>query len=82
MTKAENRAAAKAWHEERERQRRELARTEAVKAELVELDRLRCYLMKNITLGHTRPLIETIDDYVEYITGDRTSLHTPHHKCG
>lgn len=42
MTKADNKVAAKAWHEERERQRRELARPEAVKTELVQLDRLRC----------------------------------------
>lgn len=82
MTKAENRAAAKAWHEDRMRQRAAEARTEAVKAELVELDRLRSYLIKNRTLGHARPLIEAIDDYVEQITGDRTALHTKNHKCG
>lgn len=75
MTKAENRAAAKAWHEERMRQRAAGARAEAVKAELVELDRLRCYLIRERTLGHTRPLIDAIDDYAEQITGDRTALH-------
>lgn len=75
MTKAENRAAAKAWHEERRRQHAEEARAEAVKAELVELNRLRCYLIRERTLGHTRPLIDAIDDYVEQITGDRTALH-------
>ncbi|MET4384380.1 t-SNARE complex subunit (syntaxin) [Bradyrhizobium sp. F1.4.3] len=82
MTKAENRAAAKAWHEERERRHAEEARAEAAKAELVELDRLRSYLIKSRTLGHVRPLIDAIDDYVEQITGDRTTLHAKNHKCG
>lgn len=82
MTKAENRAAAKAWHEERRRQRAAEARAEAVKAELVELDRLRCHLIKNITLGRTRPLIDAIDDYVEQITGDRTALHAKSSSIG
>lgn len=82
MTKAENRAAAKAWHEERERERHELARAEAVKAELVELGRLRCYLIKTRMLGHTRPLIDAIDDYVEQITGDRTKLHAQSSSIG
>ncbi|MBK3663468.1 hypothetical protein JJE66_19865 [Bradyrhizobium diazoefficiens] len=74
MTKAENRAAAKAWHDERMRQRGAEARAEAVKAELVELDRFRRYLMQS-RIGHTQPLIDAIDDYVEQITGDRTALH-------
>lgn len=81
MTKRENRAAAKVWHEERERQRHELAQAEAVKAELAELDRFRRYLMQN-RLGHTWPLIEAIDDYAEQITGDRTSLHAHNHSIG
>lgn len=74
MTKVENRAAAKAWHEERMRQRAEEARAESVKAELAELDRFRRYLMHS-RLGHTRPLIDAIDDYVGQISGDRTALH-------
>lgn len=82
MTKTENRAAAKAWHEERMRQRAAEARAEAVKEELIELERLRSYLIKNGTLGHARPLIDAIDDYVEQITGNRTALHLKNHKCG
>lgn len=82
MTKAENRAAARAYHQERMRQHAEEARAIAVKAELVELERLRNYLIKNRTLGHGRPLIDAIDDYVEQITGDRTTLHAKNHKCG
>lgn len=74
MTKAENRAAAKAWHEERRRQRAEEARAEAAKAELAQMDRFRRYLMQS-RLGHTRPMIDAIDDYVGQITGDRTALH-------
>lgn len=64
------------------RQRDEEARAKAVEAELVELDRLRRYLIRERTLGYTQPLIDAIDDYVEKITGDRTKLHTHNHKCG
>lgn len=74
MTKAENRAAAKAYHQERMRKIDEEARAKAVEAELVELDRFRRYLMQG-RLGHTRPMIDAIDDYAEQITGDRTALH-------
>ncbi len=82
MTKAENRAAAKAWHEERRRQRDAEARAKAVEAELVELNRLRRYLIRERTLGYVRPLIEAIDDYVEQLTGDRTRLHAQNHSIG
>ncbi|WP_426413465.1 hypothetical protein [Bradyrhizobium ganzhouense] len=75
MTKAENRAAAKAYHLERMRKLDEEARAKAVEAELVELDRLRRYLIRERTLGCGRPLIDAIDDYVEQLTGDRTALH-------
>lgn len=81
MTKAENRAAAKAWHEERQRQRAAEARAEAVKVELVELDRFRRYLMQS-RLGHTRSLIDAIDNYAEQITGDRTVLHAKSSSIG
>lgn len=52
MTKAENRAAAKAYHQERMRKLDEEAHAKAAKAELVELDPLRCYLIKNMTLSY------------------------------
>jgi hypothetical protein len=45
MTKAENRAAAKAFHEERERLRREEWRAQAFAADLEQLDKLRRYLI-------------------------------------
>ena len=82
MTKAENRAAAKAWHEERQRQRDAEWRAKAVEAELVELDRLRRYLIRERTLGYVRPLIDAIDDYVEQVTGDRTALHAKSSSIG
>jgi hypothetical protein len=82
MTKAENRAAAKAYHQERMRKIDEGARAKAVEAELVELDRLRRYLIRERTLGYVRPLINAIDDYVEQITGDRTRLHAKNHSIG
>ena len=45
MTKAENRAAAKAFDEDRERKRREEWRAQAVAADLDQLDKLRRYLI-------------------------------------
>lgn len=75
MTKAENRAAAKAWHEEWRRQRDAEARQKAIETELNELDRLRRYLIRDRTLGPSRQLVDAIDDYVEELTGDRTKLH-------
>lgn len=81
MTKAENRAAAKAWHEERMRQRAAESRVQAVKAELAELDRFRRYPMQG-RLGHTRLLIDAIDGYAEQITGDRTALHAKSSSIG
>jgi hypothetical protein len=83
MTKAENKASAKAWHAEREAQRREIARAEAAKADLVELDRLRHYLIFNMkSKVNSRPLIDAIDDLAEKLTGDRRALHDKNHSIG
>jgi hypothetical protein len=83
MTKAESRAAAKAWHAEREAARRAIARADAAEVDLAELDRLRRYLifsMKSRVNG--RPLIDAIDDLAEKLTGDRTALHAKRHSIG
>jgi hypothetical protein len=85
MTKAENRAAAKAYHQERMRKRDEAAEAERVQADLAELDRLRRYLIfgtQSRRAGNREKLMAAIDDYVEEMTGDRTSLHAKNHKCG
>jgi hypothetical protein len=76
MTKAENRAAAKAFHQEQEQKRRELAHAEAVKADLAQLESLRRYLILGWKSG-TKPLrlIKAIDDCAEELSGDRTALH-------
>jgi hypothetical protein len=83
MTKTENRAAAKAYHQERELKRREEARAIAVAADLEELRRLRDYLIfkAKVRIPH-EDLTRAIDDYVEKLTGDRTALHAPHHSIG
>jgi hypothetical protein len=77
MTKAENRAAAKAYHQERMRKIDEEARARDIAADLAELDRLRRYLIFNRRAfgGDAEKLRSAIDDYVEQITGDRTTLH-------
>jgi hypothetical protein len=84
MTKAENRAAAKAWREYREQQRRDAERAADIAADLAELDRLRCYLIRGRRAhgADEEKLRSAIDDYVEQLTGDRTALHTKNHKCG
>jgi hypothetical protein len=83
MTKAENRAAAKAYHQEREQKRREEWHTQAVAADLEELRRLRHYLIFNKKAGVPHhDLTKAIDDYVEKLTGDRTALHAPRHSIG
>ncbi|WP_426615392.1 hypothetical protein [Bradyrhizobium sp. McL0616] len=85
MTKAENRAAAKAYHEERMRKLEEEAEAERVKADLAELDRLRRYLIFGRQArrgGDREKLMNAIDDYVGEMTGDRTRLHAKNHKCG
>jgi hypothetical protein len=79
MTKTENRAAAKAFHQEQERKRREEARAIAVAADLEQLDRLRRYL---ISREPARELLDAIDDYVEKLTGDRRTLHDQNHGIG
>jgi hypothetical protein len=83
MTKAENRTAAKAFHHERERRRREEWRTRAVAADLEQLDKLRRYLIFDTKARElARDLIDAIDDYVEKLTGDRRTLHSQNHSIG
>jgi hypothetical protein len=83
MTKSDNRAAAKAFREEQELKRQEEARQEAVKADLVELGALRHYLMFNLRSSvPAQDLISAIDDYVEKLTGDRTTLHSKSSSIG
>jgi hypothetical protein len=83
MTKAENRAAAKAFHEERERKRREQARAITVAADLEQLDALRRYLIfQTKARVPARELIDAIDDYVAKLTGDRRTLHDQNHGIG
>jgi hypothetical protein len=77
MTKAENRAAAKAYHPERMRKLDEEARAADIAADLAELDRLPRYLIFNrrAHCADAEKLRSAIDDYVEQLTGDRTKLH-------
>ena len=83
MTKAENRAAAKAWHAEREAQRRAAAEAVAINADLAELGRFRRYLILHMkSKADGRPLIDAIDDLAEKMTGDRSALHGHNHPIG
>lgn len=83
MTKSENRAAAKAYHAEQEAKRQELARRDAVKADLEQLAALRHYLIFNLrSRVDAHDLISAIDDYAGKLTGDRTALHTKRHSIG
>lgn len=84
MTKAENRAAARAYHQERMHKLDEQARAADIAADLAELDRLRRYLIFNRRAhgADAEKLRSAIDDYVGELTGDRTALHAKNHKCG
>ena len=79
MTKADNRAAAKAYHQERMKKRREEAHAIDVAADLEELRRLRRYLIFGRKVLLPYDLTRAIDDYVEKLTGDRRTLHAPGH---
>jgi len=83
MTKAENRAAAKVYHQQKMQELSDAIRNERIAADLAELDRLRNYLiLKSQTNVPRKPLITAIDDYVEMLTGDRCKLRTRHHSAG
>jgi len=76
MTKAENRAAAKAYQNEKRARWREEAHAAAVAADLEQLDTLRRYLIFGRKAAvPADELINAIDDYVERLTGDRRRLH-------
>jgi hypothetical protein len=76
MTKAENRAAAKAYREEKQRRWREEADAAAVAADLEQLAALRKYLIFDRKAGISADsLIKAIDDYAEKLTSDRRALH-------
>jgi hypothetical protein len=76
MTMAENRAAAKAYQEEKQRKWREEAHAAAVAADLEQLAALRKYLIFSRKVAIPgRELIDAIDDYAEKLTGDRRTLH-------
>jgi hypothetical protein len=80
MTKAENRAAAKAYQQEKERRWREEARAAAVAADLEELRKLRHYLIFDAKAPVPKgDLIDAIDDHAEKLTGDRRTLHAKAH---
>jgi hypothetical protein len=77
MTKAENRAAGRAWAAEKKRQFEEERDPAGRAADLEALRVIRHYLIfeaKNRGHAHERLRI-AIDDYAEELTGDRTALH-------
>ena len=83
MTKTENRAAAKAFREQRDQERRKEWHSQAVAADLEELRRIRHYLIFNKKAGVPhQDLTKAIDDYVERLTGDRRTLHGQNHSIG
>ncbi len=83
MTKSENRAAAKAYQEEKQCRWREEAHAAAVAADLEQLATLRKYLIFDRKAGASADsLIKAIDDYAEKLTGDRRALHTQGHSIG
>jgi hypothetical protein len=83
MTKTENRAAAKAYQEDKLRKWRQEARAAAIAADLEQLGALRKYLIFGKKAGApAQDLIDAIDDYAEKLTGDRRALHAQHQSIG
>jgi hypothetical protein len=83
MTKTENRAAAKAYQQEKDLRWREEARAAAVAADIEEMRKLRHYLLFHAQARvPARALIDAIDDYAEKLTGDRCTLHAQNHTIG
>jgi hypothetical protein len=77
MTKAENRAAGRAWAAEKKRRFEEGRDAAGRAADLEALRVMRDYLIfraKTRGFAYDR-LKAAIDDYAEEITGDRTALH-------
>ncbi|SHM40683.1 hypothetical protein [Bradyrhizobium lablabi] len=83
MTKAENRAAAKAYQQEKLRRWQEEAHAAAVAADLEQLAALRKYLIfkAKVRIPHD-DLLNAMDDYVERLTGNRRALHAQHQSIG
>lgn len=83
MTKAENRAAARAFAADQDRKRREAIHADAVKADLQHLEALRRYLITGWRSGpRPQALIDALDDCAEHLTGDRTALHAKSSSIG
>lgn len=83
MTKTENRAASRAYAAEKAQQMRQAIHADAVKADLVQLEVLRRYLVTGKRAGvPADDLLRAIDGYVEKLTGDRTTLHAKSSSIG
>ena len=81
MTKAENRAAAKAWQEERQRQYREDQHKANVAADVEKLTEFRWYIMlhRKVMDVNADPLIAAIEEHAERLTGDKHALSLKSH---
>lgn len=83
MTKADNRAAARAFAAEQDAKRRLAIHADAVQADLEQLEKLRRYLITGLRSGvPSGDLVSAIDDYAEKLTGDRTALHAKSSSIG
>jgi hypothetical protein len=83
MTEAENRAAARAYRQQKLHEMAQEIHKDRVNADLIELDRLRRYLLfKSASGGPRETLLSAIDDYVEALTGDWRALHGQGHSIG
>jgi hypothetical protein len=83
MTKAENKAAARDYQQQKLSEMAQAIYNERVTADLIELDRLRRYLIFTSESGGPREaLLSAIDDYVEALTGDQRTLHGQNSSIG
>jgi hypothetical protein len=81
MTKAENRAAAKAWRDEWQRQAREEQHKADVAADIEKLTEFRWYVMlhRRVKEVDADPLIAAIEEHAERLTGEKGTLSLKGH---
>jgi hypothetical protein len=81
MTKAENRAAGKAWHEERQRRAREDQHRANVALDIEKLTEFRWYikLHRKVREVDADPLIAAIEEHAERLTGEKRTLSLKAH---
>lgn len=74
MTKKMNRLASQQWAEEQDRKDREEADAKRLAGDLEALRKIRDHLLHNWRGEPTQALVDAVDDYAGFLTGNREAL--------